>query len=114
MRLTDLKIYTQTYNGDTRKFFTINDRYSGYISRDGALYFVLDKDTNSYKDYSANELDQFLQSLNSSGIQQTFNDVIKAPGNFMSNITTGDTGKIGAGVLLLGALAIGIILINKR
>lgn len=112
MRLADLKIYTKTYNGDTREFFDINSRYSGYLSRDRSIYFVLDNVSNSYKDYSASELDAFLQNL-SSGITETVTDFTQAPANFFSNIMQTDGGKVSTGLLLLGALVIGIFIINK-
>jgi len=114
MRLSDLKIYNKTYNGDTRQFFDINSRYSGYISRDKQTYFVLDNQTNSYKDFSAAELDTFLQNLDNSGITETINNITRTPADFINSLTTTDGGKVTTGLILLGALILGVVLINKK
>lgn len=115
MNFSDIKFYTKTHNGDTRTFFTLNDRYSGYVSRDGQTYFVLDSNTNSYTDYSRAQLEQFIKNFDSGNVYDITNvNPVKSVNDFVSNVTASDTGKITTGVILLGTLILGTIILTKK
>lgn len=113
MTINDLRIYEQCHAGDCRSFFTINERYSGYISRDQQTYFVLDKETNAYKDFSRNELITFLANLETAGrdLVRTFNE--NAKDFFNAPIEMFDSDKIKTGLILLAVLAAGFFVIKK-
>jgi hypothetical protein len=116
MNYSDLKFFNKTYAGDTRTFFTFpapfNNRYSGYVSEDRNLYFVLDANVNAYKDYTRAQLDEFLSSLGTNN--ETAPPVVNTVTDFVSNLTMSDGGKIKTGLILLGVLAAGFLIIKNK
>lgn len=116
MKVSELKLTRQDYQGDYAYFFNINAQYSGY-TRDKELWHVLDKKENAYSSYLTNELESWLNSngQNSDKNYNTDDNKNKATFdkqtyNLKNNTNSGTTNYIPYIVI---AGLIGIFLIAK-
>lgn len=102
----EIKTFRQCHAGDCRTFFEAGN-YHGYLSQDGNTFFLYDEKNNSYKDFTRSELEAFINAV----VKTTENI---APLNLFNEITASDTGKITTGLILLAALILGVLIINKK